>query len=216
MESVARRVKAERNRQRLPYRSPASRWTRRVAGVLATAAFIGIGVASALMILPDKHKGASALETAALPTATPAAHRQTTAKHGARPKGPTKAQLAALHAAQAELRRQGFTTLDATHYDPTAKLRVLTGRPVGDAGGGTYAFFFLRGSFLSRDSTTPSTKLRVVRTWKAGVMLEYRTYAAGDSACCPSGRAKVRFKLVRGQVQPLDAIPSSRFVRAAA
>jgi hypothetical protein len=215
MESVARRVKAERNRQRLPYRSAASRWTRRIVGVLATAAFVGIGVASALMILPD-HKGTAGLETAALPTATPAARTHRTAKHRARPKGPTKAQLAALHAAQAELRRQGFTTLDAKHYDPKATLRVLTGRPVGDANGGTYAFFFLRGSFLTRDSTTPSTKLRVVRTWKAGVLLEYRSYVAGDNACCPSGRKSVRFKLVAGEVRPLDSIPLSRFVRAAA
>jgi LppP/LprE lipoprotein len=212
MESVARRVKAERDRQRLPYRSPVSRWTRRIAGVLGTAAFIGIGVASALMILPDKRDNATGPETAAVATPTPTAHAHRTAAPRAQQPGESKAELAA----QAVLRRQGFTTLDAKHYDPSATLRVLTGRPAGNAGGGTYAFFFLRGRFLGRDAPTPSAKVRVAKTGKRWLLLEYRTYAAGDKACCPSGHASVRFQLAGGQVRPLDPIPPSRFVRAAA
>ena len=106
----------------------------------------------------------------------------------------------------AELRRQGFTTLSVSDYDYKAKLRVLIGRPVGDAAGGSYAFFFLKDRYLGKDSTTPSTKLRVVKTGKSQVTLAYETSA---------GRTKVRFKLEGETLQPLDAIPApaERFVR---
>jgi LppP/LprE lipoprotein len=205
MESTARRVKAERDRQRLPYRSGAERWTLRVIFVLATAALLGVGVASALMILPDdKTEDAVAVVT---PTATPG--HKTAKAHKAKPKkpkGPTKAQRAQRTAAVAEVRRQGFTTTDLRHYDYTANLRVLLGRPVGDAAGGTYAFFFLKDRYLGKDSTTPSNKLSVAKTGKNQVTLTYETSA---------GRTKVRFKLEGETLQPLDAIPSpgERFVR---
>ena len=61
--------------------------------------------------------------------------------------GPTKAQRAQRTAAVAELRRQGFTTLKLADYDYKATLRVLVGRPVGDAAGGSYAFFFLKDRY---------------------------------------------------------------------
>ena len=205
MESTARRVKAERDRQRLPYRSGAERWTLRVIFVLATAAFLGVGVASALMILPDdKTDDAAAVVT---PTATPAHKATKVAKaKPKKPKGPTKAQLAQRKAAVAELRRQGFTTLKLTDYDYKATLRVLVGRPVGDAAGGSYAFFFLKDRFLGKDSTTPSNKLSVAKTGKNQVTLSYETSA---------GRTKVRFKLEGETLQPLDEIPPAgeRFVR---
>jgi len=203
MESTARRVKAERDRERLPYRSPLERWSLRVFFVLATAAFLGIGVASALMILPDdKSEGAAV----ALPTATATPARAKAHKHkSTKPKGPTKAQRAQRKAAVAELRRQGFTTLKLADYDYKANLRVLVGRPVGDAAGGSYAFFFVKGRFLGKDSTTPSNKLSVAKTGKNQVTLSYETSA---------GRKKVRFKLEGETLQPLDAIPSAgeRFV----
>src|SRR5262249_21338079 len=147
MESTARRVKHERDRQRLPYRSGLERWTYRFVFVLATAAFLGVGVASALMILPDKNadEGAALVIT---PTATPATHAKAKTHKSAKPKGPTKAQRAQRTAAVAELRRQGFTTLSVSDYDYKANLRVLVGRPVGDAAGGSYAFFFLKDRFL--------------------------------------------------------------------
>jgi len=205
MESTARRVKHERDRQRLPYRSGMERWTLRIVFVMATAAFLGVGVASALMILPDKSsEGAAVVIT---PTATPAhktakAHKQKSAK----PKRPTKAQLAQRTAAVAELRRQGFTTLKLSDYDYKANLRVLVGRPVGDAAGGSYAFFFLKDRFLGKDSTTPSNKLSVAKTGKSQVTLTYVTSA---------GRTKVRFKLEGETLQPLDEIPPAgdRFVK---
>lgn len=206
MESTARRVKAERDRQRLPYRSGMERWTYRIVFVLATAAFLGVGIASALMILPDKStdEGSALVIT---PTPTPA-HKSAKAnkpKH-TKPKGPTKAQRAQRTAAVAEVRRQGFTTLSVKSYDFKANLRVLVGRPVGDAAGGSYAFFFLKDRFLGKDSTTPSSKLSVAKTGKNQVTLAYETSA---------GRTKVRFKLEGETLQPLDAIPPAgdRLVR---
>jgi hypothetical protein len=205
MESTARRVKHERDRQRLPYRSGLERWTLRFVFVLATAAFLGVGIASALMILPDDN----VTKGVAVVTATPAP-KKVAAKHAkaksTKPKGPTKAQRAQRAAAVAELRRQGFTTLDSRHYAYTANLRVLIGRPVGDAAGGSYAFFFLKDRFLGKDSTTPSNKLSVAKTGKSQVTLTYETSA---------GRTKVRFKLEGETLQPLDEIPPAgdRFVK---
>src|SRR3954449_5556792 len=102
MESSDRREKAERDRQRLPHRSTGARWLLRIVGLLATAAFLGVGVASALMILPDDDGGQSALAVAPTATATPAkAKKKKAAKP--KPKGPTKAQLAQRKAAVAEV-----------------------------------------------------------------------------------------------------------------
>jgi hypothetical protein len=206
METTARRVKAERDRQRLPHRSGMERWTLRVVFVLATAAFLGVGVASALMILPDDeaNKGPAVYSA---PTAVPAHAKVKAGKHkSTRPKGPTKAQRAQRTAAVAELRRQGFTALHLSSYDYKATLRVLIGRPVGDAAGGSYAFFFVKDRYLGKDSTTPSNKVSVAKTGKSQVTLSYETSA---------GRTKVRFKLDGETLQPLDEIPPPgvRFVR---
>jgi hypothetical protein len=187
----------------MPPRSAWSRWTMRFVGLLATAAFLGVGIYSAKMILPDKKDSAAAVPT---PTATPA-HKASKAKHKAKakPKGPTKAQLAARAAAVSQLRGQGFTTLRLSDYDFHAALRVLIGRPVGDSAGGSYAFFFNKGAFLGKDATSPTTKLSVVKQTTSSVTLGYQTSA---------GRVKVRFKLSDGVLKPLDAIPPAgeRFV----
>lgn len=205
MDSTARKVKAERDRQRLPPRSRASRWMTRIVGLLATAAFLGIGVASALMIVPDgDDDSALSAAPAATPKKTPTPEATPTPKP--KPKGPTKAQRAQRTAAVAEVRRQGFTTLKLEDYDYKATLRVLIGRPVGDAAGGSYAFFFLKDRFLGKDSTSPTTKLTVAKKGKTTVTLAYETSA---------GRTKVRFKLEGEVLQPLDPIPPAgdRFVR---
>jgi LppP/LprE lipoprotein len=205
MESTARRVKHERDRQRLPYRSGLERWTLRFVFVLATAAFLGVGIASALMILPDSKDAGTAVVITPVPTTAHKTAKTDKPKH-AKPKGPTKAQRAQRTAAVAELRRQGFTVLDLKDYNYTANLRVLVGRPVGDAAGGSYAFFFLKDRFLGKDSTTPSNKLSVAKTGKSQVTLTYETSA---------GRTKVRFKLDGETLQPLDEIPApgDRFVK---
>jgi LppP/LprE lipoprotein len=207
-------VHAERDRRRLPRRGPVARWSRRIAGLLATAAFIGVGVVSAQMILPDK-KGISAAPAA---TQTPAPAKKKAKKAAkAKPKhhGLTKAQRAARTAAVAEVRHQGYTTLKLSDYDVKASLRVLLGRPVGDSAGGYRAFFFGRDGFLGKDSFTPSTELRVSRQGKSSVTLTYGVYKLGDAAGHPSGSQRVTFKLIGTAVTPQEAIPlgGARFQR---
>jgi hypothetical protein len=217
MEASARKVQAERNRKRLPPKRSSYRWARRIAGLLATVALLGAGVAIALMILPDDGGEESAV--AAAPTATPvkekAKKKKSAKKKSSKPKGPTKAQLAARTAAVAEVRRQGFTTLKLRDYDPKATLRVLIGRPVGDAAGGTRAFFFLKGRFLGNDALAPSSKLTVAKRGKVTVTLSYGVYKPGDTAGAPSARKRVRFRLEGERIHALDTIPldSARFQR---
>ena len=212
MDASARRIKAERDRNRLPRRAPASRWTRRIAGLLATAAFLGVGFASVQMITPDQQAVEEAPAATATTAPTPKAKK---AAHKSKPKGLTKAQRAARADAVADVRRQGFTTLKTTDYDPKAKLRVLIARPVGDAAGGHLAFFFTRDGFLAKDAPTPSTDVRVAKQGKSTIMLSYGVYKAGDAPGSPSGRKRVRFQLVDGALQVLDTVPTpiERFQR---
>src|SRR4051794_3364659 len=145
MDRTARRVQAERNRRRLPPRGRASRWGRRIAGLLATALFLGAGVATVLSILPGRDGQTPAVAA----TPTPAKHSAAKqVKPKPKPVRLTKAQVAARRAAVATLRLQGYTTIRARDYDPKATLRVLIGRPVGDAAGGLRAFFFVKNVFL--------------------------------------------------------------------
>jgi hypothetical protein len=143
----------------------------------------------------------------ATPTPTPAKK--------AKPKGPTKAQLAKRKDAVAEVRSQGYTTLKLSDYDFKANLRVLIGRPVGDAAGGNRAFFFFKETFLGNDALGPSSKLRVVKQSKSSITLSYGVYAPGDTAGQPSGKVRVRFRLEDGRIHALDSIPidSLRFQR---
>jgi hypothetical protein len=174
-------------------------------GLLATGAFLGVGVASYKMIAPDH----STTESAALPpapTAAPARHHK--AKHHAhKPKGLTKAQKAARRSAVAELRTQGYTALKPSDYDPRATFRVLIGRPASDAAAGSFAFFFEGGSYLGRDSLSPSASVKVAGQTKNSVVLSYRT-------CCPVKHVDVRFRLESGQVHASQLIPAA-YLRAA-
>jgi hypothetical protein len=216
-ESSARRVQADRNRRRLPPRRKSHRWARRIAGVLATLAFIGVGVAIAQMVLPesDDTEAAAALAPTATPTAKPAKKKAAARKKKPKPKGPTKAQRQALKDAVAVVRSKGFTTLEQSDYDPKATLRVLIGRPVGDSAGGSKAFFFIKDQFLGNDALNPSTKLTVARQGKLTVTLSYGVYESGDRAGEPSGRKRVRFRLEGTRIHALDTIPldSARFQR---
>jgi hypothetical protein len=217
MESSARRVRAERNRRRTPQRGPAARWARRILGLLATAALLATGVAVATMVLPERNGSSAA--AAAAPSATPAAHKPAKASHKKavkrKPKGLTKAERAARTSALTELRNQGYTTTKASDYDPKATLRVLIGRPVGDAAGGEYAFFFNRDQFIGKDALAPSSLLRVDKHGKLSVTLVYGVYVSGDIAGRPTDRAKVRYRLEAGGIHALDNIPLSqaRFMR---
>ena len=217
MDANARRVQAERNRRRLPPKRKTSRWARRIAGLIATAALIGVGVAIALMVAPERDgTEASAAALAPTPTATPAKkHKTAKKKKAGKPKGPTKAQRAALKNAVAVVRQKGYTTLKQSDYDPKATLRVLIGRPVGDAAGGHRAFFFMKDAFLGNDALGPSTRLTVARTGKQTVTLSYGVYESGDKPGAPSARKRVRFRLEGTSIHALDTIPldGARFQR---
>jgi hypothetical protein len=219
MDPEARKVQAQRNRRRLPPQRRAARWMRRIAGLIATAALLGSGVAIATMVMPDDGEDVVAAAPAATAGAEdkPAKKKTATAKKSkrAKPKGPSKAQLAMRKDAMAIVRANGYTTLRQSDYDFKATLRVLIARPVGDAAGGSRAFFFNKGVFLGNDSAAPSSKLTVARQGKVTVTLSYGVYAAGDTAGRPSERKRVRFRLVAGALTPLDTIPldSARFQR---
>src|SRR4051812_32471430 len=75
MDSKARRVQAERDRRRLPARSPWARWTRRIVGLAATVAFLGVGFAIYDMVRPEGADPVGAAVTNADPTATPKAKK---------------------------------------------------------------------------------------------------------------------------------------------
>lgn len=217
MDSSSRKVQAERNRKRLPPKRKAYRWTRRIVGVLATLAFIGVGVAIASMVMPDKDStSASAAEPTPTPVKEKAAKKKTAKKKPAKPKGPTKAQREALKAAIAVVRAKGYTTLKPGDYNYKATFRVLIGRPVGDSGGGSRAFFFMKDQFLGNDALTPSTKLTVAKAQKLTVTLTYGVYASGDSPGSPSQKKRVRFRLEGTAIHALDTIPldSARFQRS--
>jgi hypothetical protein len=216
MDRRARKVQAERNRKRLPPKRDAYRWARRITGLLATAAFLGAGVAIAMMVIPDNGAEVEAAAVATpTPTAKPSEKKKTTKAKKKKPKGPTKAQLAMRKDAVDIVRAEGFTTLKESEYDFKATLRVLIGRPVGDSAGGHRAFFFNKETFLGTDSTTPSTKLSVAKQGKVTVTLSYGVYAAGDQPGEPSDRKRVRFKLEGGVLAPQDTIPldGTRFQR---
>jgi hypothetical protein len=217
MDANARRVKADRNRKRLPPRRKGSRWARRIAGLVATAAFIGVGVAIALMVTPERDgTEANAAALSPTPTATPAKKHKTAKKKQARkPKGPTKAQRAALKSALAVVRSKGYTTIRQSDYNPKATFRVLIGRPVGDSAGGSRAFFFMKDTFLGNDASNPSSKLTVAKAGNQTVTLSYGVYESGDEPGAPSARKRVRFRLEGTRIHALDTIPldSARFQR---
>ncbi|MDA0163947.1 LppP/LprE family lipoprotein [Solirubrobacter ginsenosidimutans] len=200
----------------MPPRRKAYRWTRRIAGLIATLAFIGVGVAIASMVMPDKDSTSAA---AATPTATPAKHatkkKAAAKKKPAKPKGPTKAEREALKAAIAVVRQKGYTTLKPSDYHYKSTFRVLIGRPVGDSGGGSRAFFFIKDQFLGNDALNPSTKLSVSKAQKMTVTLTYGVYAPGDTPGSPSQKKRVRFRLEGTAIHALDTIPldSARFQR---
>jgi len=183
--------------------------------VLATIAFIGVGVAIAQMVIPEPDgTEASAASLAPTATATPAKKHKTAKKKKAKPKGPTKAERESTKAAVAIVRQKGFTTLKQSDYDPKATFRVLIGRPVGDSAGGNRAFFFMKDTFLGNDALSPSTKLTVARTGKVTVTLSYGVYESGDPAGQPSARKKVRFRLEGTRIHALEGLVESDWTTA--
>jgi|GEM_PF-2845075 hypothetical protein len=211
------RTRRERDRRRLPPKSPWAVWTRRIVGLLATAAFLGVAVAIFQMVRPDGGAAVVASEATATPTATEKKQSGSAKKKkSSKPKPLTAAQKRARDRAVDTLREQGDTTLRPQDYDPRARLRVLIGRPVGDSTGGYKAYFFTKDGLVGKDGDFRSTKLEVAKQGKATITLRYGVYKDGDKAGQPSGTKRVRFRLDGLSLTALDTVPpaEARFQRA--
>jgi hypothetical protein len=190
---------------------------RRIVGLMATAAFLGVGFAIFQMVRPE---GAAvvASESTATPTAEPKEKKSSKkkSKSASKPKPLTTREKRARSQAVDEVRAQGDTTLRVQDYDPRARLRVLIGRPVGDATGGYSAYFFTKDGFVGKDAQFRSSELKVAKQGKATVTLRYGVYKDGDRAGEPSGTKRVRFRLDGTSMTALDTVPSAddRFQRA--
>jgi hypothetical protein len=199
---------------RLPYRHRRGhRWGRRILGVLATVALLGIPAWTALQVLSP---GDDVLQTAsvggepaAAATPEPAAAGEAPAKRS-KP-ALTRAQRRQRAAAAAVLRDQGYRPQRLAAYDPSHTLRVLIGR----RDGGQRAFFFVRGRYIGTDATTDSSRMRLLGTGERSVTVSYRLFARGDQSCCPTGGSvRVRFRWDGKALSPDNAIPPASSRRA--
>lgn len=181
---------------RLPRRrSGLRRWGRRLTGMVATAVLLGVGLATALMVMPDHRSAVDTFaEAPAAASTSAAAGRPAASKR--RHRGMTRAQKRQRTAAVGVLRDEGYRPLDARTYDPGHTLRALIGR----ADAGQRAFFFARSRFVGHDAPEDSGRVRIVRSTARTVTLRYQLYPAG-------GSAQVRYRLEHGKLSRDDALP---------
>jgi LppP/LprE lipoprotein len=204
-----RRVRHDRavsaHAHRLPPRRTGLRlWSMRFLGLLATGALLAVGVATALMVIPDNGSDTALLNGA--PAANPKPAKARAHKHHAKHHRPklTAAQRRERSAAVAVLRDQGYRPVRLADYRPAIALRVLIGRGEG----GQRAFFFNGATFVGNDASDDSGRIRLLRSKHGAVTLGYAVYAQGDKACCPhGGTARVRFALKQGSLVSEGAIP---------
>ena len=111
-------VRRERDRNRLPARSAWARWTRRIAGLLATVAFLGVAVAIFQMIRPESGAAVNASRGHGHADGREASKKKSSKKKSTKPKALTKAQKAARAEAVDAVREQGYTTLQAGRLRP--------------------------------------------------------------------------------------------------
>jgi hypothetical protein len=165
------------------------RWPSRVLGVLATAAFLGTGVAIALMVIPEPEEQPAVKSTPApAPAPAKADKRQL-----------SKRQLAARRAAVRTLVEQGYEPVRLADWRPSNELRVLVGE--SDTGA-MRAFFFAGREFVGNDDASSSTRLRVAKVGDEAITLAYGLSTGGSE--------KVRFEWVDGTLQPTGGtIPPS-------
>jgi hypothetical protein len=171
------------------------RWPRRIAGVLATLALLGVAIAMFTMV---RERIAGTDDAATTPVATPAAKASTkkakTAAATHRHHALTPAQKQARSDAVQSLAGQGYEPVRVADFNPRHELRVLIGHRTGDTTGPRRAFFFRPSGYVGSDSTAPSTDLQVAGSGKDWVTLSYGIYATGDQPGHPSGgHVKVRF-----------------------
>jgi hypothetical protein len=214
MASTVRGPQAARRPRRRRPQGRVARWARRIGGMLATGALLGVGVLMWSMVAPSKDSRRALVPSA--PAATPAPGKPS-AKAKARAKAKAKArsglraeQLAARTAAVTVLRGLGYLPTREADYDPTHTLRVLVGYRNGDPLGPRRAFFFVGGRYIGNDSTAGSTSLKVGKAADRSVTLAYGVFAPGAKVCCPSSTTTVRFRWDGSALTPVGPIPSGR------
>jgi hypothetical protein len=156
---------------------------------LATVAFLGSGVAIAMMVMPEKDQAAPAPEA-----------RGAAVKGASATKKPplTKAQRRARSAAVAKLTEEGYDPVKLTDWKPRAPLKVLVGRSDTEA---MRAYFFADGEFIGYDDPATSGHLRVVKSGGNAVTLAYKLTDGTTE--------KVRFEYADGAVTPTGPVPYS-------
>jgi hypothetical protein len=192
-------------RDRIRRRSPVSRWTGRILGLIGTAAVLAVGVVIATMVLSAGDEEAVSQAPAATPTATPAAGRA-----GDKPRKPklTRAQREERRRALDEVRRQGYAAASVADYKTDHLLRVLIGKPVGTTPPGMRAFFFVDGEYIGQDATTASGRIRAGRQLEREITIVYRLYEPGDELCCPKGKeTRVHYRWNGEALTPREPIP---------
>ena len=164
------------------------KWPRRILGCLATLAFLGSGVAIAMMVMPEKDEPA------------PPPEQQGAAVKGAKQTRPalTPAQKRARREAVAKLSEEGYEPVAIASWRPKAPVKVLVGRSDTEA---MRAFFFADGKFVGYDDPTTSSKLRVVKQKKNEVTLAYKL---NDGTT-----VKVPFTYADGALTHVEPVPAS-------
>jgi hypothetical protein len=164
------------------------RWPQRILGFLATVAFLGSGVAIAMMVMPKEEEAA-----------TPPPAQDAAAVKGASQSKPalTKAQKRERREAVALLAAEGYEPIRITDWRPRAELKVLVGRSDTDA---MRAFFFAGGEFIDYDDPSTSSRLRVAKAGASAVTLSYKL-TDGTSQ-------QVRFDYADGVLTPSAAVPA--------
>jgi hypothetical protein len=166
------------------------RWPSRILAVLATAAFLGTGVAIVMMVMPEPEEEQAAVNR----TPAPAAQQPKAEKRGL-----TKAQRAARRAAVRTLVEQGYEPARLVDWRPRNDLRVLIGET--DTGA-MRAFFFVKRDFVGNDDAATSSRLRVSTVGDEAVTLAYGL-TTGETE-------KVRFEWVDGTLQATGGtVPAS-------
>jgi hypothetical protein len=172
-----------------------------------TVVVLGVGVAIASMVVPEDEKKIVPEAPASASTAA----RKESATH--EKKKSRERRLSARlreerRRAVDQVRREGYAPVSLDDYVTGHVLRVIIGRPVGTTPKGLRAFFFVRGDYIGRDSTTPSLKLRPGRQLNREITLVYTLYEPGDDECCPKGGdTRVHFRWTGDALEPRETIP---------
>jgi hypothetical protein len=189
-------------RDRIELRSPLAKWTRRVAGLLATVAFFAAGAYAVQMVLGTKENEAASVPSRDAPNPK--------LGKGGKQKAEklTKQQRAERNRAVATMRRAGYTPVSRDDYRGANTLRVMIGKPFGASPPGLRAFFFVGDEPIGQDADQPSGALRVLASRDRAAVLVYTLYDDGDRACCPRGRrVRVRFDWTGDTLTPRSDIP---------